>query len=350
MSHSLRMSEKIYNRLLWIVALVFAYFLCGLGASLVGDLPKVEHQRTREELMDVHLSTRLKEKIEAARKSSEAAQTAQEAAQLKAQATQADYEAARETFENWLKTRHATANPNQDDELVERTAQLEKLRVAARSAQSIVEAHQQTILQARTTQDNAQTQLSQMQEKADVELQTIYRRQELNVFFYRLALTLPLLALAAFLFVKQRKNRYWPFVWGYIFFALFTFFVELVPYLPSYGGYVRYSVGIILTLVIGRYAIIALNNYLEKQKQAEQLPETQRKKELSYDLALARLSKSICPGCERPIDIKDERQNFCSHCGLRMFENCKQCQVRKSAFTKFCFACGAAQASMTSEK
>ena len=66
---------------------------------------------------------------------------------------------------------------------------------------------------------------------------------------------------------------------------LFAFFVELVPYLPSYGGYVRYGVGIVITLIIGHYAIKNMRAYLEKQKLIEQLPDADRRKDLSYELA-----------------------------------------------------------------
>jgi hypothetical protein len=98
--------------------------------------------------------------------------------------------------------------------------------------------------------------------------------------------------------------------------------VELVPYLPSYGGYVRYVVGIVLTIVIGRYAILGLNNYLEKQKLAESLPNAQRREELSYDLALARLAKNVCPGCERPVELKNTEIDFCPHCGIGLHDHC----------------------------
>lgn len=121
---------------------------------------------------------------------------------------------------------------------------------------------------------------------------------------------------------------------------MFAFFVELVPYLPSYGGYVRYVVGIVLTVLAGRQAIVSLNRYLEKQKLAEQLPNAQRRDELSYDTALARLSKGVCPGCERPVDLKNPDIDFCPHCGIGLFDHCLPCSARKSAFAKFCHACG----------
>ena len=185
---------------------------------------------------------------------------------------------------------------------------------------------------------------AELERDAQIKLEAEYRRVELRVFAYRLALTLPLLVVAGWLFVKKRKSTYWPFVWGFIFFALFAFFVELVPYLPSYGGYVRYVVGIVLTVLVGRYAIVALNRYLARQKLAEQQPDQVRREELSYDTALARLAKSVCPGCERPVDLKNNEIDFCPHCGIGLFDHCGNCDTRKSAFSKFCHACGTSAA------
>ncbi len=341
MSKSLRLSEKWFHRGLWLVAFVFAGFLIGLGGTVVNDLPKVEERQTLDDFMEPVASARLRQTISDAQRSAKDAQETLAQAQLKLQVAQADNQAARETFSNWLATRRATARPDQDTELIQRSAQLDVLRKTERDALTVVEAQQQVALNAQQTQSRANLQLQDLQSAAQEAWNKAQRAQELRVFLYRLMLTLPLLAIAGWLFVKKRKGTYWPFVWGFIFFALFAFFVELVPYLPSYGGYVRYVVGIAITVLVGRYAILALNRYLERQKLAEQLPDAQRRSELSYDTALARLAKSVCPGCERSVDLKDTKNDFCPHCGIGLFDHCTQCSTRKSAFSQFCHGCGA---------
>lgn len=342
MSRSLRLSEKWFHRGLWLVALVFASFLIGLGGTLVGDLPKVEQSQKLSDFMDPVAAPRERQSLKDAQRAGQEAQEALAQAQLKLKIAQANNQAARETFGNWLATRRATGQSDQDAELIERTARLDQLRQAERGALAAVQAQQQAALNARQNEDRAQTQLTELEHRAQDAWQTSRRTQELRVFLYRLVLTLPLLVIAGWLFARKRKSTWWPFVWGFIFFALFTFFVELVPYLPSYGGYVRYAVGIVITVLVGRYAIVALNRYLERQKEVEALPDARRREELSYDVALARLAKGVCPGCERPVDLKDTLNDFCPHCGIGLHNHCGHCDARKSAFSRFCHACGTA--------
>src|SRR5450830_1910487 len=237
----------------------------------------------------------------------------------------ANTQSARETFNNWLSTRHAAARPDQDTELIERTRQLDGLEAAERKALAAVEAQEQRHLDARQVHSRAQDRLYALQRDAQGRFQKAWQLRELRVFGYRLALTLPLLLVAAWLWKHKRKGTWWPFVWGFIFFALFAFFVELVPYLPSYGGYIRYVVGILVTVLVGRQAIVSLQRYLERQKAAE---------------ALTRMGKGVCPGCERPVDLKDPQIDYCPHCGIGLFNRCGACTTRKNAFTRFCFSCG----------
>ena len=186
----------------------------------------------------------------------------------------------------------------------------------------------------------SENELQNLESVAYAQVDHVNKVNQIKVFIYRLGITLPLLLIGAWLFIKKRKSQHWPFVWGFIIFSLFVFFIELVPYLPSYGGYIRYIVGIIMTFFVGHYAIRALQNYLEKQKQAESMPNSALKEKLNYDLAQQRLSRSICPGCERPVDLKDESKNFCIHCGTGLFNKCTKCHSRKNAFAKYCHSCG----------
>lgn len=340
MRKSLRLSERWFHRGLWIVALAFAVCLIGLGSIVVDDLPHVERQAQRDDFLDQAAAEPLRLAITQAKQAEEDATSAGEQADLKLQAAQQAYGTAKEAFGNWLETRKATNLPSQDQDLITRTRTLDALNSARIAEQHSVDAQNQAVLDAQQAQSVAQSRLDTLNISADTQLATATTRAELRVFGYRLALTLPLLGIAGWLFVRARKSTWWPFVWGFIFFALFTFFVELVPYLPSYGGYIHYGVGLLITVLVGRYTIVSLNRYLAQQKVAEQMPDQIRREELDYDTALTRLTKAVCPGCERPIDLQNMANDFCPHCGIGVFDHCASCTARKSAFARFCHACG----------
>ncbi|PKO32237.1 MAG: serine endopeptidase [Betaproteobacteria bacterium HGW-Betaproteobacteria-7] len=341
MSRALRWSEKWFRFGLWIVAVVFAGFLIGLGGNIVENLPRVEQRYMLEDFVDLQAASPLRETLKESVQVRQAAQERLDQARLGHSTAQADAASARQTFNNWLSTRQATQRPEQDPELIARSRELDRLAAAERKALNFVESEQQILLDAQQAEARAQANLRDLEVTARDQLRVEQRGQELRVFLYRLALTLPLLGIAGWLFAKKRQSTWWPFVWGFIYFALFAFFVELVPYIPSYGGWVRYVVGIVITALVGRQAILALNRYLERQKLAETLPDVERRRDLSYDTALARLGKKVCPGCERPVDLTNTAIDYCPHCGICLFDHCGQCNERKSAFARFCHACGA---------
>ncbi len=340
MSKGVRLSETWFNRGLWLIALLFASFLIGLGSLVVGDLPQVEQTLGVEQYVDPAAVAPIRNEISAINKQAEAKNGEIDRLRLQAQDARNVSEEARQTFDNWLETRKATGLSGQDPELISRTKALDALKAKESDLNRQISALDQELLAINQNRDKLITQENALTIGAQEKLNAQLTKQELRVFLYRLMLTLPLILIAGWLFVKQRQSRQWPFVWGFIFFALFTFFVELVPYLPSYGGYIRYIVGIVLTVIVGRYVINALQTYLERQKQEEQKPDTERREELNYDLALVRIGKKVCPGCERPINLEDTVRNFCTHCGICVFDHCAGCKERKSAFARFCHACG----------
>lgn len=342
MSKGLRLTEQWMQRALWLVALVFAGFLVGLGGLIVQNLRYVEEPLTVEQFMNPAQVSKLRSEMASQSERIEAARARLEQASQKHTVAQSNTRSARSTFDNWLATRQATARPEQDPELIKRTQGLEALERAERAALAAVEGEQQTMLDATQAYERASLRWRALEEPAEQAFADEVDARELRVFLYRLALTLPLLLGAAWLFRHKRKTPDWPFAWGFIIFALFTFFFELVPYLPSYGGYVRYIVGIILTVVAGRYAVAWLQGYLARQKEAEALPDAERRHGMRYDVVQARLAKGVCPGCERSVDLKDGKSDFCPHCGIGLFKRCGSCDTRKNAFARFCFACGAA--------
>lgn len=339
MSASSRLTEKWINRGLWLISFIFAGFLIGLGSLVVEDLPRVEKTPKMEDYVDQVKHTEIKNSILQKEKIIATARREQEKEYAKVEVLNRDYRKSKENFNNWIATRQTTQDAGQNNEVSSRTKELENQQDLIKKQEQVIQAKAEEIRKLDEDLQQTQTELSEVEKGAYEQVDKAMRWNQMKIFIYRLGLTLPLLLIAGWLFIKKRKTQHWPFIWGFVYFALFAFFVELVPYLPSYGGYIRYVVGIILTFFIGQYSIKALQVYLEKQKKAESMPNTELKEKLSYDLALQRLSRSICPGCERPIDLKDLSRNFCMHCGTCVFNNCTKCNTRKNSFAKYYHSC-----------
>ena len=74
----------------------------------------------------------------------------------------------------------------------------------------------QLAVDAEQNERKLQEKLNVLEYAALKQLDVKWRSQETHVFLYRLALTLPLLGIAGWLFAKKRKTTYWPFVWSFI--------------------------------------------------------------------------------------------------------------------------------------
>lgn len=340
MSTSSRLTEKWINRGLWVISFTFAGFLIGLGSLVVEDLPRVQKVPHMEDYLDKQKYNELKANLDQKEKVIAVTLKERDKEYEKVDQLNRNYYKSKEVFNNWLSSRQTTQDTSQNNEVLSRTKELEVQQGVIKAQEQKVRLKDEEIRKLQDDRQITQDQISEIEKVANEKVEQENKWNQIKVFLYRLALTLPLLLIGAWLFVKKRKTQQWPFVWGFIFFALFAFFVELVPYLPSYGGYVRYIVGIIVTYFIGRYSIKALQIYLENQKKTEAQPNTAIKEKMNYDLAHQRLSRNICPGCERPVDLKDITKNFCMHCGTCLFDNCTKCNTRKNAFAKYCHFCG----------
>lgn len=334
--------EKIARFASWVIALLFASMLNYLGSLVIRDIfylpgdgpPEYQtYEQTPDQLALKRQHDQLQNEISAARERESVLTTSHDRAQT-------TYREARQAFDNWVATRGATNDAAHNGEVVTRTHELDKLLKETGDWQAKLNAAQDAT--AALTQQLAPIESAQStaQQKASERYAADKARYDLKVFAVRLAVILPLMLLAIWLFVRYRKHRYWPFVYGFGLFALFSFFVELAPYLPSFGGYIRAGVGIVLTALAGVYLIGWLQRYLARKAEEQRQNQLERTSNIAYDRAMIAYRKHLCPGCDREYRMAGEQVNFCPHCGLTLFANCYRCNHRNFAFFPYCSACG----------
>lgn len=265
------------------------------------------------------------------------------------------YASEKRSFKNWIEARKTIGSPTEDATIRKRASRLDRYREIEGKWQDKINSlisQRRKIERSKNAQYNFRREIQKQDRK---KYQAAYKKFKVKVFIYRILFIIPILILALFLFLKFRSSRLKPLVWAYIIFALYAFFIGLLPYMPSYGGYIRYTVGILLTVFIGLFVIKRLRIYTEKKKLELTQSMDERIKRVKNDVAIKSYKAHSCPSCEKDFlmnnwqpktklikeILEDEAPDFCQHCGLTLFNSCGDCGSRKFAHFPFCSSCGA---------
>lgn len=261
-----------------------------------------------------------------------------------------------ESFDNWNKARGTLGTPAQDKEVLKRLAKVDEYQKVVQSWQLKYDSLSVVQNEISKKREGLTLEAREAKEKARTEYNKVYQKYSLKVFGIRLLFATPILALGIFFFVKKRKDRYSPLYMGFSLFSVYVFFFGLVPYLPSFGGYIRYGVGIVLTIGVGYYAIKQLLAYQERRKLELKQSTEERSQRMQSDTASKSFENHVCPSCgkdyllkswetmESDKPLKIERallpSNYCRYCGLQLIKKCKNCNQDNYAHLPFCMKCG----------
>jgi ribosomal protein L34E len=265
------------------------------------------------------------------------------------------YEAGKQSYADWLQARATIGSSQEDSEVRSRAQILDRFRQIQESWQARIDEINAADAKFEHQRETVRRKSRVLEQAANEKYTAALQKYEIRIFLIRLAMVLPVLGLAVLVFIRFRKNRFWPLAWGFILFSLYVFFVGLVPYLPSFGGYIRLTVGAVLTLFVGFYVIKQLGKYLQKKKNELEESTQDRALKIKDETALRAYQSHSCPSCERDFLIgkwypktrqateirsTEEAPDHCAYCGLPLFGKCPQCGARNFLHFSFCASCG----------
>jgi predicted RNA-binding Zn-ribbon protein involved in translation (DUF1610 family) len=348
----LEKSSKLIN---YSISIILSIFLISLANKFIGDVNNLRDRPYTSNFENSTLIDSLNKAFEGNESELQAVYEKKSSTQTTINIARNNYTNAKESFDNWLRARETVGSPTNDEEVLKRANELDEYYKAQQAWEKELQDLNDKVEEERKVQAAFQMKISEEKERARAEYDNAIKKYNLNVFLTRLLIVLPILLLGVFFIFKFRKHKYWPLFLGYVLFSFYAFFFGLVPYLPSYGGYIRYSVGIILSIVFGIYAINRIRSFIEKKKRELEISSSERAKKVQTETAEKALDNHMCPSCGKDFIIKrwdnvntdklvignyGKVSNFCRHCGLELFKNCKSCDTKNYAHLPFCSNCG----------
>ena len=230
------------------------------------------------------------------------------------------------------------------------TIAINNLAVSSETKQNLLQqidaqvAAQTALLQLEHELKALDSQLQQERQTWNLETRKLLEAANLLSFWHRLALILPILFSSLFLFAKKRNSPLAPFIYGYFWFGLYAFFFQLVPYMPSFGGYIRYLVGLAITTVGGIYGMRQLDRYITQRQQKIQEEATAQKNKPTHhslETAILATKNNQCPSCQQNWELTSGSKTplFCPVCATQLHTKCSHCGHLNNALFSFCSQC-----------
>ena len=344
----LKRTSKFVN---WAISIVLAVFLIALSNLIIDDLdntvslPQYESYVDQAPIDEISSkSTILQGQLNALYEEWSNYKKMQDLAVENKNAEQ-------ESFDNWIKTRSTIGSPEQDREVLQRTKKIDQYRDISLDWKIKCDSiyTQMNALESAISKNDEQQ--SVIYSQADQQYRQASKIYDLKVFLIRLLFVAPILGLGIFFFIRYRNHRFKAIYMGFALFSVYAFFFGLVPYLPDYGGYIRYIVGILITIGLGIYAIKRLKNYSDRKRAELSESTTKRAKNLQNEISEKAFNSHVCPSCgkdfflkswEVPASSKPNSQiatDYCRYCGLQLIKTC-ECGQRNYAHLPYCVSCG----------
>ena len=365
----MEINDKKFNRtkriLFTIISVVLAILLIALSYRIMYDLDSAVKSPSYEEYFSEQQEKEMLKPVEKLTKEYESILKSEQNLGIIIETAEKQKSDEQASFENWNKARGTLGSPSHDKEVISRLKRIDELQVVV---QGWV-AKRDSLNEVKSAITEKENVIYKDIEKAKEEASRIYysdlKFYSLKVFGVRLLFVTPILLLGVYFFIKKRKSKFSSLYMGFSLFALYAFFFGLVPYLPSFGGYIRYTVGILLTLGLGYYAIKQLFVYQEKRKSEMKQSVQVRTKLMQGEIASKSFENHVCPSCGKDFIIKGWEvldsaaptltarpampSNYCRYCGFQIVKKCSKCNQDNYAHLPFCVNCGDNLRSSSSE-